>query len=167
MDESFMVHLGMHVGSEGTSGGRVLVERALPTLKHNSKLRNWVISNISPAKVINASNEILGEIQLGLWNNDAHSTIIEKCIKGLFYHHYGKILEANSSIKTHYFNSLPPEMIKMSAKWASNAVGEGDFVYKYTSASNGSSHMSVWLFQFFNSHWAGGQTVTQLESKNA
>lgn len=167
LDESFMVHLGMHVGSEDTVGGRVLEERAIPTLRHNSRLRNWVLSNMKPGKLLSDSGETLTEVQIGLWDSEAHSAVIEKCIRGLFFHHYGEILKIGSCVKTHYFNSLTPEIISMSKNWPSNTIGNDDFVYKYTSASNKDTHMSVWLFQFFGSHWAGGQTKTQLRDPNA
>jgi hypothetical protein len=157
-DESFKVHLGLHVWND---------EQALRTLNHNTKLRAEVASKMKLAKIVDAGNNILDEVPLGLWDNEAHSITIEKCIRGLYFHHYDYILREDAKITTHYFNSLTPELIKVSESWAGNDIGNGDFVYKYTSASKENIHMSVWLFQFFGAHWAGGQTEMSLVKKNA
>jgi hypothetical protein len=157
-DESFKVHLGLHVWQD---------EQAMRTLNHNTKLRTDVISKMKPAKVLDSNNEILGQVHLSLWDSEAHSITIEKCIKGLYFHHYGKILCSRAQIKTHYFQSLTPELVKISESWSVNSIGNGDFVYKFTSAANESTHMSVWLFQFFGAHWAGGQTKFELVGNNA
>lgn len=167
LDESFLAHLGMHVGAGGEMGQKVFEQRALSTLKNNSRLRNWVISRMKPVQVLSANNESLGELHLGLWDSEAHSSVIEKCVRGLHYFHYKEILAGNTSIKTHYFRSLTPEMVEMSKGWASNSIGGDQFVYRYTSGKNESRRMSLWLFQFFGAHWAGGQTLSELESGRA
>lgn len=157
-DESFKAHLGLHTWRD---------EQVLRTLDHNTRLRSEVTSRIKPAKVLDSNNEILGEVNLGLWDSEAHSTTIEKCIKGLYFNHYGQILCSSAQIKTHFFHSLTAELVNISESWARNCIANGDFVYKYTSASNENTHMSVWLFQFFGAHWAGGQTKFDLASSNA
>ena len=73
----------------------------------------------------------------------------------------------NTAVKTHYFHNLSPELLRVSMNWASNSIGGGQFVYKYTSASNDSTRMSVWILQFFDRHWAGGQTTTKLAGSHA
>lgn len=157
-DERFKVHLGMHTWRD---------EQVLRTLDHNASLRRDVSSRIKLTKVFNSRNEILGEASLCLWDSEAHSTTIEKCIKGLYFHHYGEILCSSAKIKTHFFHSLTAELMNISESWANNCIANGDFVYKFTSASNENTHMSVWLFQFFGSHWAGGQTRVDLAANNA
>jgi hypothetical protein len=157
----------MHVGSNEGIGRRVLEDRALPALKHNSRLRNWIISRMQPAKVLGPDNNVIGEVSLGLWDSEAHSSVIEKCIRGLHYHHYGEVLMESTTVKTHYFHNLSQELLHVSTNWASNSVGGDQFVYKYTSASNDSTRMSVWILQFFDRHWAGGQTITKLAKTRA
>lgn len=156
-DESFKVHLGMHVWND---------EPAMRTLDHNSKLKAEIISKIKPVQVLDANDQVVGEVHLSLWDRNAHSVTIEKCVKGLYFHHFGEILSSQARIKTHYFQSLTPELIKTSENWASNSVGNDDFVYKYTSASNGSQKMSIWIFEFFGAHWAGGQTLMNVEEND-
>ena len=167
LDESFLVHLGMHVGSDEGVYRRVLEDRALPALKHNTRLRNWIVSRMRPANILGPDNNVIGEVSLGLWDSEAHSAVIEKCIRGLHYHHYGEILMENTKVKTYYFHNLSPEILRESMNWASNSVGAGQFVYKYTSASNDSASMSLWILQFFDRHWAGGQTLTKLDGAQA
>lgn len=157
-NESFKVHLGLHVWND---------EPVMRTLRHNHRLRNEVASKIEFASVVDSNDKILGEVPFGLWDSEAHSITIEKCIRGLYFHHYGSALSENTQIKTHYFKSLTPEFAQISEGWANNSIGNGQFVYKYTTASNEETHMSVWLFQFFRKHWAGGQTKTNLGAKNS
>lgn len=157
-----MVHLGMHVSSANSAGERMFDERVLPTLRHNTKLRKSVISGIKPIQAIGQNSENRGEFFIGEWDKESHSIVLEKMIRGLFYHHYGEILGENSDVKTHWFYSLTQEMVNMSLTWASNSLGKDDLIYKYSAASKGKIHKSVWLFQFFGAHWAGGQTTMEI-----
>lgn len=153
-----MVHLGMHVWQE---------DQALRTLDHNTKLKNQILSNIKSARILDSNNDLMGEVHLGKWDNESHSIIIEKCVRGLYFHHFGEILDKSSEVKTHFYNSITPELLNISKNWTSNSIGNGKFIYKYTSATQGNITMSVWLFEFFGAHWAGGQSKQERLASNA
>jgi hypothetical protein len=167
LDESFMVNLGIHVSIVGGEGKRLFDQQVLPTLQHNTKLLNKTKEKFKPINLETSDGTVHEGFYAGEWDSEAHGKVIERTIRGLNYHHYGEILGLESTVKTHYFESLSKEMFEMSKNWAANSFGVGDVVYKYTSATNGDIRTSLWLFQFYGAHWAGGQTKTPLGSIDA
>jgi hypothetical protein len=92
------------------------------------------------------------------WDSDAHDAVVERTIRGLYDHHFGEILGDRASITVHRFRSLTPDMIAMSEGWSANVLGTGDCIYRFGRAID-SPLDSVWIFQFYNAHWAGGYTT--------
>ena len=45
----------------------------------------------------------------------------------------------------------------MSEAWLENRLGHGEFVYRFGRAEESPLH-SVWIFEFYGTHWAAGYT---------
>lgn len=158
LDERFIADLGIHVSNGTRAGKRLFAEQVMITLRHNNKLSRKVTGRIKPINFTTPEGTICGRGHIGEWDKEPHMKIIEKTIRGLYYHHYNQILDANYSVDTYFFDSLTEELQEISENWAFNSFGDGDVIYKYTRAEENEETSSVWLFQFYGSHWAGGQT---------
>jgi len=167
LDECFLVNLGIHVSIAGGEGERLFNQQVLPALRHNTKLQNKIMDELKPVDLVTPDGVVIKGAFAALWDSEAHTRVIERTIRGLHYHHYGSILGTESTVKTYYFRCLAPEVAELSKNWPSNSLGKDAFVYKYTAASNDTTRASLWLFQFYGAHWAGGQTMTPIGNGDA
>ena len=148
-DERFKVYLGLHVSSGGDKEAeRLFREGVIPTVQHNKKLNNGVRANMFSLQT--STNENAKAIR---WDNEAHNITIERITKGLFFHHYEKIIPSDISIQTYWFKE--DQLRNVDDKLYSNVIANGAFEYRYNKA-HGLAFDSIWLFTFYGKHFAGG-----------
>lgn len=156
-DESFMVYLSLHVGVDSLETERLWKNHALRAVKHNRRLRNRLLATMKPV-YLKSPGGVITERRMGsLWDSEAHDLIVKRTIRGLYYHHFNEILGDRVDVKVHWFRKLTPEMVEMSNDWSAYTFGKGEVTYRYTRA-NESPLNSIWIFQFYEAHWAGGYT---------
>lgn len=163
LDERFKVNLGLHVGASGGKSGEFFHKAALRTLANNRKLRNKILSKLEAAYLATESGIIHSRGYRIRWDSEAHDLIVERTIRGLYYHHFNEILGDRVDIKVQWFRKLTPEMIEMSNDWSTYTFGKGEVTYRYGRA-NESPLNSIWIFQFYEVHWAGGYTEPKCQS---
>lgn len=156
LDERFRVYLGLHVSRFGGRATR-LYEEARRSLRHNRRLRREVLASVRPAHLATDHGVIYERGFRILWDSQAHDTIVEKTIRGLYYHHFHDILGPRVKVDVYWFRSLSKELAEMSNVWLANRVGQGDFIYRFGRAED-SPLDSVWIFEFYGAHWAAGYT---------
>jgi hypothetical protein len=157
MDERFKVYLGLHLSSKNPLGLRLFQEGALPSLKHNRKLKRHIISSLRPARLVTNGGIIVGHTSAGLWDSEAHDVVIQRIIRGLYYHHFQGILGEKVQIKVQWLRGISGGIEKIVSQLALKTVCDGQFAYRF-GRSNESILNSVWIFQFYNAHWASGHT---------
>lgn len=157
LDERFKVNLGLHVGASNGKSGESFHTSALRTQEKNRKLRNEILSKLEPAYLATESGIIHSRGYRIRWDSEAHDLIVERTIRGLYYHHFNEILGDRVHIKVYWFRKLTPELIETSNDWRTYTFGKGEVTYRYGRA-NDSPLNSIWLFQFYEAHWAGGYT---------
>ncbi|NNV53850.1 hypothetical protein [Limnovirga soli] len=155
-DEKFKVYLGMHIARQGGESERLFKEGVLPSAKHNYKLRKNIFNSMYPVNIATDSGIITGKGMAVPWDNEAHCRTIERLIRGLFFHHYGKIISNNASISTFWFKE--PQSI-FNVKLYENSIANGYFKYQYNKVEE-SDFDSIWHFNFYNGHYAGGMVLT-------
>ena len=153
-DERFRLFLGLHVARFTKQGEQLFKEGIIPTAKHNNRYRKEILSNSEPVILTTAGGIIYGKGVSIPWDNEAHDKTIDKIIRGLFFHHYKKIIAANAEISVNFFNSLP----KMDVELYENSIGNGAFRYAYNKVEE-AEYDSVWIFNFYDGHWAGGTVL--------
>lgn len=158
LDERFMVYLALHVGGSGVQAEEFFRKGALKILNQNRKLRKEILSKMKPVYLQSRDGIIYGPGYKVVWDSKAHSAVVEKIIRGLYYHHFNEILGESADIKVHWYRRLTLEMAEMSKEWDVRNFGKGEVVYRYRRAIDGPLH-SVWIFQFYGAHWAGGYTT--------
>ena len=158
LDERFRAYLGLHVSRDESLGSRFFTQEAIPTLRHNQRLLRQILVNSQPTCLTTEHGVIYERGIRTKWDSEAHDAIVERTIRGLYYHHFREILADRVSIKVHWFRSLTTDMIAISEGWSANVLGNGECVYKFGRADD-SPLDSIWIFQFYSAHWAGGYTT--------
>jgi hypothetical protein len=156
-DEKFKMYLALHVAMHSKKGEKFF-KNALKTFRHNQKLRKQILGNIEPIEFKTPRGVSLGEGALVLWDSEAHDRIIERTIRGLYYHHYGKVLAKRADISVHWHKALPEGLQEFALD--KNWMGEDEFIYLHSEAED-SPLSTLWIFQFYNSHWASGVTIAK------
>lgn len=151
-DEKFKAYLGMHIARHGGEAERLFKEGVLPTAKHNTKLRHSIFNSMYPVDITTTAGLITEKGMAVPWDNDTHDFTIEKIVRGLFYHHFNKIIGGSGSIKTYWFEK-PPAIFEEKLYEAS--IANGIFRYQYNKVDE-ADFDSIWLFNFYNGHFAGG-----------
>lgn len=158
-DERFRAYLSLHVGV-GTPSINRLWEQALPSIRRNRSLHRRLRAEVEPVWLTTPSGVIHGQAYRGRWDSDIHDSTVERMIRGLYFHHYGDVLGTRVRVKALWFRGLSADIREATAECEQRSVGGGQFVYRFVRASDAPLH-SIWLFQFHERHWAGGQTAPQ------
>lgn len=162
LDERFRVDLSHHVGLDDSLTEN-LWNDTLRTLEKNRKLKNKILSGIEETYFTTPQGIIYEKGYRRKWDSAAHDAIIERTIRGLYYHHLRHILANTVHVKTHWFKTLNKDLYTVSENWPGDSLGRGQFVYRFNYAADTPLH-SVWIFQFYSRHWAGGYTTPIAEA---
>jgi len=174
IEEAFRVYLSLRVGVNNDSTSKLWNNEAMRTLRHNPRLRNRIIKSMRPISVRSHAGVILAERTGGPWPREVHDPVIEKTIRGLYFHHYGEILGERVKIEIQWLRTVEDlenwsrrvdpslEQLWTELPGAGN-VGAGHFRYRYAKAIE-SPLYSTWLFDFYGAHFAGGYT-SQVEAR--
>src|SRR4029077_2518962 len=92
------------INNEATSN--LWNNEVMRTLRHNPRLRNRIIKSIRPISVRSSGGIILAARAVGHWPPEAHDPVIEKTIRGLYFHHYGEILGERVTIKIRWLRMV-------------------------------------------------------------
>jgi len=163
LDERFMVYLGLHVGGSGGEGENFFRNGVLKALDQNRKLRKEILSKMKPVYLESKGGIIYDRGYKVLWDSKAHNAIVEKIIRGLYYHHFNGILGESADIKVHWYRELSPEMVEMAKGWDVNIFGKGEVAYRFFGRPIEAPWHSVWIFKFYGAHWAGGFTTPKVK----
>ena len=156
-DELFCAYLSFHVGLDTPSTSR-LWEQALRGVRHNRRLQRSLLAEMERVLLTTPSGIVYGQRYRGRWDSETHDVTIERIIRGLYFHHYREVLGSRATVKCHWFRELTPDLLEATAECEQRSVGDDQFVYRFGRASDGPLH-SIWLFEFHQRHWAGGQTA--------
>jgi hypothetical protein len=157
-DERFRAYLSLHVGTSSPVTQRLFDSGALPTLRHNRRLLRTIVDGGQPVELMTPAGVISGRGMRVLWDSPAHDAVIERTVRGLYYHHFGTVLGQSVELKVQWLRSIPTALIQAMAHTPLVVVGERQFLYRYARAA-GEPLTSIWLFNFYDRHFAGGHTV--------
>lgn len=80
-----------------------------------------------------------------------HNAVLDKTVRGLYFHHYGEILGARVSCKVTVLTSLPKEMGAIIDMMELATVGGNAVIYRHGRAVE-SPLDSIWLLLFYGKH---------------
>ena len=164
-DELFRVYLSLHVGLESKERDKLFKNHVLPTVRHNNKLRKKLFKEAKRKLLSTPQGIIYDEVYELPWDSDAHDKVIERTIRGLYFYHYGEALGNEVPVDAKWYKGPNQEIFDLTENWSQNSIGVNIFDYRYVRAVDSPEH-SLWYFQFYCSHWAGGSTG-KLKPNNA
>lgn len=156
-DELFRVYLSLHVGVDNPATKSLWKDQALRTLTHNRKLLSKLQSTQRTGEVRSSGGIIVGKRQVLPWNSEAHKSLVERMVRGLYYHHFKGILGDKVTCKTQWLKNISKEIYEMSKEWKDHSIGGDRLIYRYV-RSEDKPLCSIWVFQFYGRHFASGYT---------
>lgn len=165
-DELFAVFLSLHLGRDQPVTASLFNERALRSTRHNHRLRTRLISQAEKVSLCTASGLLYGEAVRIPWDSRAFTNVITVTIRGLFFHHYGELLDPSYSVRVQFLRDISGAIHDMADPWPGGSVGGDQFVYRCTRAASGPQD-SAWLLQFFGRFWVSGYTFLGEDPGNA
>ena len=162
MDDEFQAYLAIHVGGKNPPGDLYFQQRGRKNITKNQKRARALSRGMKKIDLVTPAGLWLGKAPAVLWDSDAHDAVVERMIRGLYWHHTRRILPASVKVNAHWYPSIHKEMILPFLLYKGDHVGVrkfgGDqFSYGFMIDPGGSGH-SVWLFQFHRAHSCGGTT---------
>ena len=147
----------MEVGTDTPETKKLWKEDALSTLRHNRGLRRDIERSFRPIDVHTSAGIYMGKATAFRIDAKAYNAVIERIVRGLYYHHYGNILGDRVTCKATMLRGIDRKVLEMYRGWQINVIGKQALIYKFNRASESPLH-SVWIFEFYNRHWATGYT---------
>lgn len=162
-DEAFRAYLSLHVGADSPETQALWSENTLKTLQHNKKLKRQIIDSLKPVYLSTPSGIIYEQQIAALWDSKVHDPVVERTIRGLYYHHLKKVLGDKVTCHVQWLNGLTEELYDIFKNCPANNLGNDQVIYMYNAPEN--SLHSFWIFQFYKRHWASGYTTPVGESE--
>lgn len=163
-DEAFRVFLSLHVGIESPQTDVLWKKGALRSLRHNRRLYDHIRNTAKKVMLRTKAGMILDTRMAFRWDSEAHNRTIERMIRGLYFHHFGEILEDRVTINVQWLRSLMEDIFEESKGWKQHNLGGNAFIYRFDRAGE-EPLLSIWLFQFYDRHWASGYTIPIIPKK--
>lgn len=157
-DEKFRVYLSLHVGIDTPQTKILWNKHALRSIRHNKQLHHEILKTMKPVEVVTPNGIVLGKRTAVLWNSQSHDSVIERTIRGLYYHHFHEALADSALVKVQWLGQLNNDLYELTKNWPQNDIGNGALIYKYGRAEEAPLH-SLWIFQFYGRHWSSGYTA--------
>jgi hypothetical protein len=159
-DENFRNYLSLHVGA-GDAPRSFLFRRALSSLERSPRALGEVLQSSQEVHAFSPSGLYLGTAIRALWNSKAHDAVVERCVRGLYFHHFGAVLGEKAVVRVQWLRRSPfvPEVMDQLSLVV---VKKGQFAYRF-GRSPEKPRVSVWVFNFYDRHFASGYTVPSPE----
>lgn len=153
-DDLFKVYLSMHTAENNAIARQLFTEKTARTLQRNQNLLKKIKRESQYVPVVNKQGKL--ESRLGIrWDSNAHSAVISRTIKGLYFHHTGRPMPTDCELKVQWLKEVPPEIVPMLPSLSEEVIGNNQVIYKYAISDEDARH-SLWLFEFYGAHWASG-----------
>jgi hypothetical protein len=161
-DESFFVYLSLHVGIQEGIAKQLFDNHTVRSLGRNQRLLREINANSEPVLMSTPAGITWGIGRKVLWNSRVHDAVIERTIRGLYFHHFREILASRATIKVQWLRGFPSDVVEYLKDCPTVSVGGDRFVYKYGRAAD-QPLSSMWLFLFYGHHFASGYTLPTIE----
>lgn len=155
-DDLFKVFLSLQAAGNNEIARRLFQEKTVRTLKRNQSLLALILEEAKELQIINNQGNI--ETRTGvLWNSAAHDAVMERTIRGLYFHHSGSPIPIDTNLAVQWLHGVPEEILPSLHLFNEVVLGDNQVTYKYIIYGDDPRH-SLWLFDFYGAHWASGHT---------
>ncbi len=131
LDEEFKLYLSFAVGVDDPQTQALWTDNAFRTLKHNKRLMHQVIGSARPVQVTVNGN--LADTLMIQCPKGPHYAILEKTVRGLYWHHFQLILgdQASVDVRLVPLDKMDVEMRQLMQDMPTASVGGEQFRYWY------------------------------------
>jgi hypothetical protein len=155
-DDLFKVFLSLQAAGNNEIARKLFQEKTVRTLKRNQSLLALILEEAKELQIINNQGNI--ETRTGiLWNSAAHDAVMERTIRGLYFHHSGSPIPIDTNLAVQWLHGVPEEILPSLHLFNEVVLGDDQVTYKYIIYGDDPRH-SLWLFDFYGAHWASGHT---------
>jgi hypothetical protein len=167
LDERFRNIIALRAGGFTPAGTMLWKSKGLRSLLRNRRefeeyRRTWRIYPVTAA-----DGGYVGHVAQFAFNALTHDESIQRLVRGFYYHRFGCILEPTAGIGVTLVDQQKPgwrerlaEELRPLVK--ANVGGERTFEYAFGRMPD-RHDTSIWVFSFYNSHFAVGYTGMYLE----
>jgi hypothetical protein len=128
IEEQFGVYLAMLVAHPAERTWSLWRNQALRTIRHNRRLFQKLHTNVRTVSVQSPGGIHLGEAASFPVPGTVYNSVIEKTIRGLYYHHYGETLGDRAVVAASMYRGLTEEMKTNTEMLSQNDIGKGVFL---------------------------------------
>jgi hypothetical protein len=153
-DDLFKVYLSMHAVSASEIAKRLFREKTVRTLERNRALLAKILEESKDIQVKGVNGNPETHMQI-LWNSEVHDAVIERIIRGLYFHHTGSIVPKDTALKVQWLKHVPEEIESQIHLFTEVNIGDEQVIYKYLIYKSDPRY-SLWIFEFYGAHWASG-----------
>jgi hypothetical protein len=152
LDEQFKVFLGLTVGYH-LDGGKNYRMPVLRTLAHNSRMRSNILASMHRVVIQDLTVPTSQSALAVPLNKMAHDTVVERIVRGLYFHHTGGILSNRYPPTVQWHRVLDDELFSMTNDWNTGTIGYPALMYKYIICTD-DPEATCWVLQFFQKTWS-------------
>ena len=156
-EEEFGVYLAILVADPMHGTSPLWRKQALRTLDHNNRLARKVNENLRLRSVRTPAGLHLGKVGMFQFPARTYISVIEKTIRGLYYHHYGDVLGPSADVHASMSHAPTEEFMELTKELKQNSIGGDALIYRFGRAVD-SPLYSIWSLQFYSRNWASGHT---------
>lgn len=157
-DENFRAFVSMHGYGNSHKAEKLFWDRTVPRLRRNPKFRTDILSKIEPVNMI-SGKIFIGRAFRGKWDSEVHHRVIERIMRGLYFHHFREILGDCFKVNTQWLKWESLKEFDFIKQMKLCVIDQEQFTYLYVRTKS-YPLVSIWIFEFFKSHWASGYTCS-------
>ncbi len=146
-DEQFKVFI-----SFGIIEPNELTERTLRTIENNNRLLIKLQEECRELGLVDPEGNV-EMVRVVNWDPEAHDQVIERIVRGLYFHHSGRPIPSDHEVKVQFLRDVP-QQIQNEARFQEGSIGDEQFKYKYI--IDPQTGLSTWVFNFYGVHFASG-----------
>jgi len=154
LDDLFKVYLSMHTAGKSEIATRLFKEKTARTLERNQTLLTKISEESKQLKIQDENGNLVTRTGV-LWNSQAHDAVIERTIRGLYFHHTGNVVPSDTELRVQWLHRVPEEIEEKIDFFTEVTIGDDQVIYKYLIYENDPRY-SLWLFEFYGAHWSSG-----------
>jgi hypothetical protein len=165
-DEEFRVFLSAQIGMGSEATRKLWKHDALRTLHHNRRLRDHVVNRSWLVDVRTPAGVYLGQRRVLEIPFRAYNSVINRTVRGLYYHHFGKILGRRVACQVKTLHSVPSELKPIVQRMSLSSVGNDALFYRFSRAED-SPLDSMWFLLFYDRYCVFAETRRKSRSNPA
>ena len=160
-DEDFRTYLSLQIGRQNHLTEKLWFDGAKKSLARRRSLQQQILASLRPVQV---------QTKAGIESKTAFEVperiyirVFERVVRGLYYHHFGRILGKDVPISISPLVGIDDRSMKLLERLPVAAIGDPAFVYKYAVATEDDTS-SLWVMQLYEAHWIEATTGRAIDA---